>query len=152
MTPFSLLKNPVFRIFRFVPQNRTQNRFWRLKTIFKASKALSNVKIHFQSSKSLSKPKISFKSLLERKFSFQMLFSSSRQKNSSQAIAWEVFLHFRYQISVRYVADQFKCQLSQLFVRWNQFHAHIVPDLITFARSRPYQRKFSLYDPIIIVF
>jgi len=58
-----------------------------LKTIFKPSKALSNVKIHFQSPNSLSNHKISFKSLLEHKFSFQKLFQRSEQKNSSQAIA-----------------------------------------------------------------
>ena len=36
MTPFSILKNPIFWIFRFEPQNRPQNQFQAFKIVFKA--------------------------------------------------------------------------------------------------------------------
>ena len=54
MTPFSLLKNPIFWIFRFEPQNRLQNRFKGSKLVSKLQKQFQRFKITFNALKSVS--------------------------------------------------------------------------------------------------
>ena len=94
------------------------------KTTFNALNSLSNVEI-------------TFKIIFKPQNHFQSLNSLSSNKKPPKLPLERLFLYFRYQISIRYVADQFKRQLPQFYVRRNQFYPHIVPDMITFARRLP---------------
>ena len=98
-----------------------QNLFQTAKFTFKPVSKLQN---YFQHSKIVFKPQIHFQAAN---------FLSGNKKPPKLPLE-RFFLYFRYQISVRYVAYKFKRQLPQFYVRRNQFHPHIVPDMITFAR------------------
>ncbi|MBQ6757684.1 MAG: hypothetical protein IJP42_01165 [Selenomonadaceae bacterium] len=83
MTPFTILKNPIFWIFPFAPKIAPQKRVKRHETIFEASKPFSKLQSHFQSSKTVFKAPKSLSKLQNRFQSSKTVFKAPKPFSST---------------------------------------------------------------------